>query len=301
MATKEPIYYGKLAEGEMFAQPELSIKYDDRRYVTITMVARWEDIKGEGAYVGQRATDWLVKAEDLPDASHYYIIDLEKSRRDALVGVITAQLVHAPNGVDKEFAVTYNIEMREVQKSLETHYLLMPAKLDADSKNAQKQIRKWNMTNEAARTKWDENNDPTFYYFNFDERGSAVGKELKVNSVGAKKYCAAKTAGIDSFNLYLPVIQKVSNYVRPKGVKFDPDTHAIEKGATFEICDDDETIGQFCDPPVKIKGYTDSDKYRWFKSVDQWQMNADTTWTRTEEWVCTNDLNHTWIYDGKLE
>lgn len=298
-------YHGKIGKEEPSVLPEITVSRDDRARATITVVNKWNVIEGSILlYPGDpinAATLGISEGDDISDLSHWFVTSVSKRRIDGYVGELTLNAVYAPKGKQNPYSVTYTIEMREVQKAIETHPLLNGSPATDETRLFQKQIRKWNLSPEAARTKWDKDNKPTFYYFDFDERGDAMAKPLKVESPGALKYCAAKTAGIDNFNLYLPVIKRVSQYVQPKGVEIDEETHEIKSGSTFEIFDEDEMPGQFCAPPVKIKGFTDEAKFKWFKSMGDWQMNADTTWTLTEEWVCTNDLNHTWIYSGTLD
>lgn len=166
---------------------------------------------------------------------------------------------------------TFRVEMAAVQYPLQNHPYLAGVK-DV--------IAKWLATDEAKRV---QNN--AFYYYD------ATGAQIMIRDNTAKKFCKAYMAGIETFNRYYPVIQKISTYKNPPGLN-RTGTSFSGGSPTFS------TAGEFEAPPISLSGYAQTG---YFKSKDSWDENADKTWNRTEEWTWTphgSDSDHAWIYDG---
>lgn len=190
------------------------------------------------------------------------------------MGKLSIRTVKYDSSGGSEFGpvrTTFRVEMEAVQYPLQNHPYLAGVK-DV--------IAKWLATDEAKRV---QNNE--FYYVD------ATGAEVMIQDNTAKKFCRAYMAGIETFNRYYPVIQKISIYKNPPGLNR---TGTSFSGGSPQFSD----CGEFDTPPISLSGYSQTG---YFKSKDSWEENADKTWNRTEEWTWSphgSDSDHAWIYDG---
>lgn len=190
------------------------------------------------------------------------------------MGKLSIRTVRYDSGNSSAFApvrTTFRVDLEAVQYPLQNHPYLAGVK-DI--------IAKWLATDEAKRV---QNN--AFYYVD------ASGSEYMIQNNTAKRFCKAYMAGIETFNRYYPVIQKVSVYKNPPGLNRNGTSFS---GGSPRF----STSGKFETPPISLSGYAQTGYY---KSKDSWLENADKTWNRTEEWTWTphgSDSDHAWIYDG---
>jgi len=169
---------------------------------------------------------------------------------------------------------TFRVDMQEVTYDLEDH----PAVASDRSI-----ILKWLATDESKRSSGGS-------YFYSDENGELVAITSESHSL-ALKFISAYMSGIKTFNRYFPVIEKISTYKNPPGMS------RIGKSFTGGSPDFSDHIGTYNNPPISLNGYPSN---HWFKSKDGWMQNADTTWTRTEQWTYTPESssgNNAWIYN----
>lgn len=188
------------------------------------------------------------------------------------MGKLTIRCIQYESGL--QFApirTTFHVGMEPVQYDLEDHPHL------ADGRE---EIMKWLATDEAKRI---VGND--FKYSDQD------GNLKTVSNANAKKFCAAYMAGIKTFNRYYPVIDKISVWKNPPGL--NRSGRSFTGGSpTFS-----SNSGRYDAPPIALNGYPSSN---WFKSDDDWQENANKTWTRKEQWTYTPEGSgsaHAWIYN----
>lgn len=232
--------------------------------------------------------------------SGYKIKTLSVAREEGAIGVLSASLVKA-RSLSDPYHITYTIEMLEDQRDLLRHPLF---RTDVE---AFKIIRLWNDTPIAKRVQYSNNNpmEDKFFYeelvknINPGESGGQTdgwGLQLKeiVNQV-ALKYCRAFVAGIERFNVYLPVITKTSLYLKqPPGGSQNTDTHELSGTLNFStgIGKWDSSFG------FTLKGYEDTQTQGWFKNTDGYTQNSDGTWQRNEQWTFSDAKTHSWIYEN---
>jgi len=168
---------------------------------------------------------------------------------------------------------TFRVDMLEVQYDLENHPAI------ADDRNI---ILKWLSTPESKRI------DKDGYLFYEDGEGTLVA--ITEEDVYAEMFITAYMAGIRTFNRYYPVIERISTYKNPPGMNMSG--RSFTGGSpTFS-----NGVGKYDNPPLSLNGYGNG---HWFKSKDSWMQNADTTWTRTEQWTYTpeaSDGENGWVY-----
>jgi hypothetical protein len=279
MADNEPIVFG---ETGFFSNTKRSINVTDAKRLTVEVCGDYRDLASQKCFPGDNppAAAW-GSGEDV---SGYLVESSSLEREEGGRGVLTLNLVKA-SGPNAAINVTYDIEMQEVQKALRTH-----PKLRA-YKGAMEQIYGFENTDPNLRViGWDDNGKPqTFQYMD------ANGEMQEMDNAGAIAYAKAVTAGIETYNIYLPVISKTSTFLKMPGVSFDEETHEIT-GGTLDRYSTLAQIGCYDDPPIQISGFTNPNEGRWFKSVDKYTQNANGPWSRNEQWVYTNDIDHGWIY-----
>ena len=95
--------------------------------------------------------------------------------------------------------------------------------------------------------------------------------------------------GIHTYNEYWPIIVRRETYRRLPGASMKDNSTT---GGNIKFT---TNAGKFEIPPLHLRGWPE-DKH-WFKGKDTWEQNADTTWTRTEQWVYTPVTDHSWIYE----
>ena len=216
----------------------------------------------------------------------YRIKSLSATREDGEIGVLSASLVKC-DSVGKPYHVTYSIEMQEDQRSLLRHPLFK------DNDEAIEQIQYWNATNPGARVKMEEGK-LKFFYQKYSGSASGAMDEYEVTNEAAIKYCTAVFKGLETFNVYLPVITKTSLYLKePPGSTQDDVTHEISGTVEYST-----NIGKWDDSfGFVLEGYETTDKQGWFKSADSYTQNSDGTWQRVEMWVFSDSKEHSWIYE----
>lgn len=191
---------------------------------------------------------------------------------------VEAKDVHQP------FHQTVDIDVSEVQKKLVNHPKLKDPK-------TQFQIRMFEATDDNLR--YSPKDGAPQSMFNLTT-GQAMQFPVALTDQGAVAYAKARLLGVDSYNVYLPVVTRVSQYLKLPSVVSSSGANEVQG-----VINPDGLgkLGEYDDGiPVTIKGF---EKGMWFKSGDKFQQNANGSWTRTESWVYTNDLRMEWIYkDG---
>lgn len=219
---------------------------------------------------------------------NYYVRTVTLAEEEGEMSTLTVSLVLCKQGKKKPYNETWEVSMEEVQKKLISHPKIVEAGVVDD-------LFKWEETPKRYRTSVDKNGKIHYWFATGEMNGdSPVLKEIE--DEWALAYIAAVTAGIETFNMYLPVITHVSSYLELPGVDYDSQSHQVTGGTISEFSGK-SLIGNFDEPKLVVEGYTNG---RWFKSKDTYSQNSDGTWTRTEQWTYTNDTKHAWIYTGKL-
>ena len=176
----------------------------------------------------------------------------------------------ATGSLSGAYDISWDIDMREVQRSIKQH-----PKVLADS-TALSIIQLWEQTPEAVRY------DGAHFYYYAVSGGVQASTLTQVSDNSVAYDClAAIISGIETYNVYLPVVTKTSRYIAPM------------TSSTFPY---DGKLGKYDTPAVKPSGYDGAN--RWFKSGDKYSRANNGTWTRTEEWTYTDDTTHSWIYSS---
>lgn len=194
------------------------------------------------------------------------------------MGKLVINCVEFDDGTDiSPVRSTVSVTMTETQYDLIDH--------PAFTKEVRAEIARWLATDESDRVTTDSSGDLDFY---------ARDKDLalqQINYQGTLKFCRAYLAGIKTFVRYFPVVEMKSVYQNPPGMSRSGRSFA-SGSPTFS-----DNIGEYDEPPVTLNGYPSTN---WFKSGDSWTQNADTTWSRTQQWTYTpegSDGEHAWIYN----
>lgn len=232
--------------------------------------------------------------------SGYKIKTLSVSRETGGIGVLTASLVKAGSMSDP-YHVTYSVDMVEDQRTLLRHPTFK------DKPAVMKIIREWNDTPLGTRVQVTESGEVKFYRnevvidkAEYDGEGNITKIEevsVECNVITdetAIKYCKAVTAGIENYNVYLPVVSRTSLYLKqPPGLTQNDDTHKLSGTLEYST-----NIGKWDDGfGFIIDGFETNEKQGWFKSKDSYTQNADGTWQRSEEWVFSDTKENAWIYE----
>ena len=168
--------------------------------------------------------------------------------------------------------ITWRIEMSEVQTPLQCHPTIVTARKD---------IERWLATSAANR--YDAQGNPQWV----DEEGTPH----PLNDNRVTKFVAAYNAGIETYNRYFPVVEKISNYNRLPGGSMSGNQTTGGNVSNFSA-----NIGKWNQPGLSLNGYASTG---WFKSADSYAQGNNTVWTRTEQWTWTPDGSgsaHAWIY-----
>lgn len=188
------------------------------------------------------------------------------------LGRLTLQCVH--DQLKDAAAATANRTTYRLTMSAVTYDLIDHPELDS----VRSFCSLWLATDEAERF------DGTSYSYK-DKDG-----ELQAVPSEATKFCAAYMAGIKTFNRYYPVLEKVSFWDNPPGVRKSGNSFSGGSFAKFSVA------GTYNTPDIQIDGY---DAGGWYKSGDEWVQNEGRDWTRTEQWTYTpepSNGDHAWIY-----
>lgn len=189
-------------------------------------------------------------------------------------GIGTLRISVVLLGADGSYDTTYDVDMREVSKSIKTH----PAVLN--STGAIDEIQQWEATPEAVR-KYSQGGVIKYRYYK-RSADDIEGTLTDVTNAEAIACIKAMDSGIENFNVYLPVITRVKHFLKL----------VTTTGIAYS-----NKIGHFDSPPITLSGYPDTGS-NWFKSADKISKANDGSVTRTEEWTYTNDTTHSWIYDN---
>ena len=167
---------------------------------------------------------------------------------------------------------TWRITMGEVQTDLKNHPTCV---------GDRKTIEKWLATD--ADKRYDEEGNPQWV----DDEGAE--HPIDTGS-GAEKYINAYEKGIETYNRYFPIIEKISFYKTLPGCSMTRNSTTSGTVSQFS-----SNLGTWDVPPVKLTGFANAG---WFKSGDNYEQGNDLVWTRIEQWTWTpdhgSDVN--WIY-----
>ena len=167
---------------------------------------------------------------------------------------------------------TWKISMQEVQKDLKMHPSCVGDRAI---------IEKWLATDPDKR--YNADGDPQWV--------DAEETEHAITEGGALKYIGAYEAGIESYVVHYPVIEKLSYYKTLPGCSMSG--NSTTSGTVSQFSAD---IDKWNVPDVKLAGYANTG---WFKSGDNYEQGNDLVWTRTEQWTWTPDGSTSelkWIY-----
>lgn len=284
---------GKIASGA-FETVGRTESWAEQRTITAHIVGQYSDLDNK-VKPGDSMADhagWF--GGKLNGSYHVKTVDLTSP--DGVTGELNMSLVICPKGKFEPFNTTWDIGMEEVQMKLINHPdVLKNCDIDV--------LLKWEATPAAFRVKKEKKKDSEkselkFYYYNAASDGNGGWQTLPVNGEWNIAYCKAVTQGVTTYNRYMPVITRNTQYLMLPGVTYNEASHQIEGGTLSKFTGANQ-IGRYNEPPMNISGY-DSSAGAWFKSVDKFTSGADGTWTRTESWVFTPDKSAKWIYTGKL-
>ena len=290
--AEKPQIIGKIGNGP-FETTGRTEAWAEARTWSATVVGKWQDVRDRFKIGDAMSKHSSVFKGDWNGA--YFIKNISAQSNDGVTGEVALSLVMCDKGKTKPFAVTWQAGMEEVQMKLINHPDIQ--------KNADIDVLlKWEDTDPGLRVAKDKDGNVTYWYVDKTQAMSdgAAWTYQQVTGDWNLAYCTAVTAGITTYNRYLPTLTKVSQYLELEGIRYDSDSHMITGGKITDFTGPD-AIGQFAgdDLEIKIEGYTSEDGV-WFKSGDSYSSNADGSWTRTESWVFTNDTRHNWIYTHQL-
>lgn len=249
---------------------------------TIVVNGKYQDLMDMKLSVGSRVPSWIDQTT--VESGDLYVLNFTITKNeDAEMATLNITAVEA-NDVYKPFHQTVDIDVSEVQKKLINHPKLKDPK-------TQFQIRMFEATDENLR--YSPKDGAPQSMFNLTT-GQAMQFPVALTDQGAVAYAKAGLLGVDSYNVYLPVVTRVSQYLKLPSVVSSSGANEVQGVINPDGL---SKLGEYDDGiPVTIKGF---EQGMWFKSGDKFQQNANGSWTRTESWVYTNDLRMEWIYkDG---
>lgn len=267
-------------KGQMkFETSGRSVSLAESIHHTIVINGRYQDLLDmkleTGAKVPSFCDQQTIVSGDL------YVLNFSITKNeDGDMGSASITAVEAKD-IHKPYHQTVDVDISEVSKRLINH-----PNMKGDA--TQFQIRMFEATEENLRFSSDGKPQSCFSL----TTGKALVKPVALTDENAILYAQAQLIGVDSYNVYLPVVTRVSQYLKLPTVSSSPGANEIS-GTISPVGLD--KLGEYDDDsvPVTIEGYT---KGRWFKGTDKFQQNANGSWTRTESWVYTNDLRLEWIY-----
>lgn len=267
------VKYGELAtESNSFETVAKDYSWSDQQTMDMTVVGDFDKLWAKNVKPGMAASGTGLVT--IPN-SQWCVRTVSLSREEMNVGTMKLNLVYCSKGLTQPYAQTIEMTMEEVQMALLTH----PKIKDAGETELE-EIRGWERYRAISANAVKDGS----YYWEKD------GVETQVKGEMAIKYCKAVSAGIETYNKYLPVVRRVSQYLRLPGVSYDASSNSVTGGSV----DGADGIGEFDNPPIGVKGASGG---KWFKSGDSYTMAADGSWTRTEQWTFTDDAEHSWIYE----
>ena len=245
---------------------------------TIVVNGKYQDLMDMKLSVGSRVPSWI----DQPtvESGDLYVLNFTITKNeDAEMATLNLTAVEAKD-VHKPFHQTVDIDVAEVQKKIINHPLFKDDKTKL-------QIRLFEATEENLR--YSKNGEPQCM-FNL-KTGQALQFPTALDDENAILYAKALLLGAETYNVYLPVVTRVSQYLKLPSVEVKAGVNTVSGVIDPEGL---AKLGEFDDTvPVEIDGFT---KGKWFKGGDKFQQNANGSWTRTESWTYTNDLRLEWIY-----
>ena len=252
---------------------------------TVEVVGLYSDLKDKIPAYGQTSDECEYIANGMVVQS--------ASLRPNGDGMGTLTIVCASYGVDNGIntdteSETWTVEMQEVQQDLQCH----PYIIAEDA--ARQQVIAWLATEEKYRIelKTVKDKKTVIYKYAPTDWNGDVGALKDVENARAKAFCDAYMDGIRTFNRYMPVVERTSVYRRLPGGTVNG---AKVTGGTALFSD---KIGKFDDPALGLQGYKTGQEGKWFKSRDSYRQNADSTWTRVEQWTWSPGNRHKWVYDN---
>lgn len=251
--------------------------------VNITIAGKYAILEAKKVQPGWTHSNWhlIPQGYEVATASlvrHGPVAEYELALRTCDSGSVS-------DTIDKPASVTWRIVFQEVQHPLVNHPAIASARADCV---------KWLATDPSVRVDSDssddnsnsgnsgESSDVAYYY------GKSEDDRTRITAPDAIRFCKAYSDGIETYNQYLPVIEKISTYAKlPGGTSLG--TRSIT-GGKISI----SNCGTFDTPDLTLEDFTDG---KWFKSGETWEQSDKSYWTRTEQWTYTNDLSHEWIYE----
>lgn len=170
---------------------------------------------------------------------------------------------------------TWKIQMASVQKDLKLHPTCV---------GSRNYIEMWLATDPIKRV--DGSGNPQCV--------DGEGNVHPISEDGAIKFINAYMAGIETYNEYYPVLQRISYYKRLPGVSMNGKSTTSGRVSAFS-----PDVGKWNVPDVTLNGYANTG---WFMSGDGYDQDNSLVWTRTEEWTWSpngsNDDKTGWIYQN---
>lgn len=248
-----------------------SESHSDRDTLVITMQGPYAAFTGHVPVQGNTHTDFTY----IPDGCY---VESSKLDSDGKGGATLTVNCVVPGADSQQYPaapskVTYRIEMAEEQTDLVAHPSLA---------SVTDICLKWLATDDKKKT----NSSGDYQY------DSGDGELIEITDTLAIRFCQAWMHGIKTYNRYFPVVEKISEYKRVPGLSMSG--ASITSGtAAFS-----SNIGTWNTPGITLAGYAATG---FFKSKDSWVQNANSSWTRTEQWVWTPDGSSSaygWIYNS---
>ena len=269
-------YYGRINQAP-HEEPGRTDEWSENRIASGTFIGKYDDVndKMNSLRPGLPMSNFNAWT-DKTFSQNFFIRTMQLTRGDGDTGELHVTFVKCPNGPEQPYNKVWEVGMEEVQKKLITHPYIQKHG-DADI------LFKWEETPMRYRTNGDD------FFYSTGAMNGDIPELRKVTGDANIAYCKAVMAGIETYNLYLPVVSCTSYYIKIPGVLYGSD--GIVRGGTIHMDDD---IGKFDKPDVSVRGFT---KGNWFKSMDKFVESADGTCTRNEQWTYTPDKEHSWIYD----
>lgn len=172
--------------------------------------------------------------------------------------------------------ITFKVDMEEVQIALQHHKQFTDAE--------RKDIVRWLATDPSRR--FDANGGAQWLDENDAPHAIAAGGNVE-------KFVKAYLKGIEAYNIYCPVIEKISKWKRLPGATMNENSTTGGTVSQFS-----SSLGTWNTPGITLSGFASTG---YFKSGDHWAQGNNKVWTRTEQWTWTPDGSDSdvgWIYDS---
>lgn len=276
MAIADSVFLG---EQNPFEGQERQITVAEINTQTVTMVGEFGKLVG---LVGQG----LRPGSQLPDGINYvrisggspFVRDFAIRKTEGLMAQLTISCVEASDPA-QPYQQTIDVDIAQVEKKLINHPSLK-------GQSTQFQIMCFEKTEENLR--FDGGGTPQSM---FDlNTGEPLDAPVSLTNRDAIRYAKAVLIGVDTYAVYLPVVTRVSQYIKLPGVNVS----ASSVSGTIRA-DNIDSLGDIDTPPVGVSGFSGG---YWLKTGDHFVQNAVGSWTRTESWTYTNDSRTKWIYQN---